>query len=78
MHEEQLGRSAYEQVLSSSRVLPPSHPMTRAVLRVGQKIQEEADLPYMKWEFHVIQADEPNAFCLPGSLKLSISPRSTV
>lgn len=40
--------------------------MTRAVLRVGRKIQEEADAPYMSWQFHVIEANEPNAFCLPG------------
>jgi predicted Zn-dependent protease len=40
--------------------------MSRAVARVGRKIAEETDAPFMKWKFHVIEAKEPNAFCLPG------------
>ncbi|KAL4139984.1 hypothetical protein PRNP1_015413 [Phytophthora ramorum] len=54
------------EILSSSRLLPPSHPMSRAVTRVGRKIAQESEAPFMKWKFHVIEAKEPNAFCLPG------------
>ncbi|KAL4168082.1 hypothetical protein KRP22_011486 [Phytophthora ramorum] len=65
-HEERLGEQAYREILSSSRLLPPSHPMSRAVTRVGRKIAQESEAPFMKWKFHVIEAKEPNAFCLPG------------
>ncbi|KAL3658008.1 hypothetical protein V7S43_017051 [Phytophthora oleae] len=65
-HEERLGQQAYREILSSSRLLPPSHPMSRAVTRVGREIAQETDAPFMKWTFHVIEAKEPNAFCLPG------------
>ncbi|KAG7399536.1 metalloendopeptidase [Phytophthora boehmeriae] len=65
-YEERLGEQAYREILSSSRLLPQSHPMSRAVARVGHKIAEETDAPFMKWKFHVIEAKEPNAFCLPG------------
>lgn len=65
-HEERLGEQAYREILSSSRLLPPTHPMSRAVTRVGHKIAQETDAPFMKWRFHVIEAKEPNAFCLPG------------
>lgn len=41
--------------------------MSRAVQRVGNKIVEQSDNPYMKWQFHVIESPEPNAFCLPGA-----------
>ncbi|KAE8879371.1 hypothetical protein PF010_g9514 [Phytophthora fragariae] len=65
-YEERLGEQAYRQILSSSRLLPPSHPMSRAVARVGRKIASESDAPFLKWTFHVIEAKEPNAFCLSG------------
>ncbi|CAI5729979.1 unnamed protein product [Peronospora destructor] len=65
-YEKKLGERAYREILSSSRLLPPLHPMSRAVARVGRKIAEETDAPFIKWTFHVIEANEPNAFCLPG------------
>lgn len=40
--------------------------MSRAVARIGRKIAQETDVPFIKWTFHVIEAKEPNAFCLPG------------
>lgn len=40
--------------------------MSRAVQRVGSKIVEQSENPFMKWQFHVIDSPEPNAFCLPG------------
>ena len=40
--------------------------MSRAVARVGRKIVEETHVPFRQWTFHVIDAKEPNAFCLPG------------
>uniref|UniRef100_A0AAV1U563 Peptidase M48 domain-containing protein n=1 Tax=Peronospora matthiolae TaxID=2874970 RepID=A0AAV1U563_9STRA len=65
-YEEKLGEHAYREILSSSQLLPSSHPMSRAVARVGRKIVQETNVPFMKWTFHVIAATEPNAFCLPG------------
>ncbi|CAI5727613.1 unnamed protein product [Peronospora farinosa] len=65
-YEKKLGDRAYRKILRSSRLLPPLHPMSQAVARVGRKIQEETDVPFIQWTFHVIEANEPNAFCLPG------------
>ncbi|RMX67263.1 hypothetical protein KXD40_007598 [Peronospora effusa] len=65
-YEKKLGDRAYREILRSSRLLPPLHPMSQAVARVGRKIQEETDVPFIQWTFHVIEANEPNAFCLPG------------
>ncbi|DAZ97500.1 TPA: hypothetical protein N0F65_009768 [Lagenidium giganteum] len=64
--EEALGDQAYEEILSQSIVLGAAHPLSRAVTRVGQQIQVAVDQPQMNWKFHVIESQEPNAFCLPG------------
>ncbi|TDH73680.1 hypothetical protein CCR75_003214 [Bremia lactucae] len=40
--------------------------MSRAVVRVGCMIEQKSNAPFMKWTSHVIESEEPNAFCLPG------------
>ncbi|CAH0482960.1 unnamed protein product [Peronospora belbahrii] len=66
-YEIKLGEQTYREIVKNSRLLSPLHPMSQAVARVGRKIaQETSDVPYLKWTFHVIEAKEPNAFCLPG------------
>ncbi|TMW68215.1 hypothetical protein Poli38472_007887 [Pythium oligandrum] len=66
LSEERLGERAAQEIMHSERILPASHPMSRAVSRIGHKIAEQSDNPHMKWQFHVIESHEPNAFCLPG------------
>ncbi|TDH65906.1 hypothetical protein CCR75_005362 [Bremia lactucae] len=76
-YEEQLGEQAYREILSHGRLMPKSHPlklnthintlvMSRAGARVGRMIEQKSNAPLMKWTFHVIESEEPNAFCLPG------------
>ncbi len=36
------------------------------VERVGRRIAAVSGRPDYRWEFHVIESEQPNAFCLPG------------
>ena len=60
-----LGNQAAEEILQKE---PESRnpKYTKPTLRVGWRIAEAAAQPGYKWEFHVIDKDVPNAFCLPG------------
>jgi predicted Zn-dependent protease len=75
----ELGRKAYREVLSQSKVLPHDSPQVRQVTRVGEKIAATMKIePLMReinldvkdyrfeWEFNVLQDAHVNAFCLPG------------
>lgn len=65
--EAALGRQAALQVMRTER--PSRDPgMTAAVERVGRAVASVADMPGARWEFHVIENREPNAFCLPGGI----------
>lgn len=64
--EERLGENAYREIMRTNKILPPSHSMSLAVSRVGRKIERLAENPDMRWKFHVVDSDVPNAFCLPG------------
>ena len=78
--ELQLGRQAYQQVLTKDRgnVLPAADPVVEKVRSVGNRLRLAADDPEMRrklgvspdlkleWEFNVIQSKQINAFCLPG------------
>ena len=63
--ENQLGVSAYQEVLKSQ---PPSKKQryVEMVKRVGERIAAVADRDDFAWEFNVIASDQKNAFCLPG------------
>jgi metalloendopeptidase OMA1, mitochondrial len=73
-----LGRQAYQEVLSKSRVVRGG-PQVDRVRRVGRRIQEAAAIEPLQreinlrlqgytfdWEFNVLENNQINAFCLPG------------
>lgn len=67
--EEKLAGQQREQVLQEFRgkVLPPSHPYSRMVKRVLQRLIPVSGLEHLHWEIGVI--DDPsqkNAFVMPG------------
>ncbi|TDH66417.1 hypothetical protein CCR75_002302 [Bremia lactucae] len=47
-YEEQLGEQGYREILSNVRLTPKSHPMSRAVARVGRMIEQKSNAPFMK------------------------------
>ncbi|MDG2130798.1 MAG: M48 family metallopeptidase [Fuerstiella sp.] len=63
--ENQLGLTAYQEVLKSEPVTS-NETAADIVRRVGQRIAAVADRPDFDWEFNVIEAETQNAFCLPG------------
>ena len=75
--EYQLGRQAYQQILSKSRVVE-NDPIVPAVRRVADRLRRASEDPEvrkklhldpnveLKWEYNVIQDRQINAFCLPG------------
>eukprot|EP00976_Prorocentrum_cordatum_P084065 1185502-Prorocentrum_minimum.AAC.5 len=73
--EQQLGRSALQSIMDEFRgsVLPPNHPATRKVARIGHRIVAALNEPFEKganlnhlrgvqWEYFVIDSDMVNAF----------------
>ncbi|HMC65961.1 MAG TPA: M48 family metallopeptidase [Gemmataceae bacterium] len=76
--ELSLGRQAYQEVLSKSRVVRGG-PQVDRVRLVGRRIADAAAIEPLQreinlriqgyvfeWEFNVLQSDQVNAFCLPG------------
>ena len=63
--ENQMGLSAYQEVLSSEKVTT-NEKYAEMVRRVGNRIAAVANRPDFAWEFNVIESDTQNAFCLPG------------
>ncbi len=63
--EMQMGLQAERQILTHQ---PISHnPRLNAMVRnVGARIARAANKPNYHWEFHVINSNQVNAFCLPG------------
>lgn len=63
--EAALGLSAYQEVLSESRVITSGRSAER-VLSIGRRIAAISEDPGFEWEFNLIDSPEVNAFCLPG------------
>ncbi|MFZ5778825.1 MAG: M48 family metallopeptidase [Pseudomonadota bacterium] len=71
--ERQMGLQAYREVLSKEP-LSKSAQTVALVEKVGRRIAAAAErppgelwrAPNYRWEFKVVDKDEPNAFCLPG------------
>jgi predicted Zn-dependent protease len=64
--EQQLGATAFQEVLEESRVDRDPR-FTKPVVEVGERIAAVADRPDYRWQFVVIaDAEMPNAFALPG------------
>ncbi len=60
-----LGLQSAQEVLKKEKESKDQLQVER-VKRVGSRIAAAANKPDYKWEFHVIEKDTVNAFCLPG------------
>lgn len=63
--EMALGLQSAQEVLKKEKESRDQLQVER-VKRVGNRIAVAANKPDYKWEFHVIEKDTVNAFCLPG------------
>ncbi len=63
--EMQLGLSASQKILSNAK-LSTDRRLNERVRRIGQRIANVTGQRNYRWEFHVIDKDVMNAFCLPG------------
>lgn len=63
--DAQMGLTAYQQILSESRV-SQNRELNRRVQEVGRRIAAVSGQPGWEWQFTLLENDEPNAFALPG------------
>ena len=67
----------YKQFLDTSRVVPSSSGDAEMVTRVGDRIRQAVEqymnangyskrLEGFKWEYHLVQSGQVNAWCMPG------------
>ncbi|BFR50298.1 M48 family metallopeptidase [Nitratidesulfovibrio sp. HK-II] len=63
--EAKMGLAAMQQVLKKEKEVTGT-PESARVERVGRRIAAVAERPQYRWEFHTIEKDVVNAFCLPG------------
>ena len=63
--EMQLGLSESQKILKSSKISTDKK-LTARVRQIGQRIAAISGQENFQWEFHVIEDDVMNAFCLPG------------
>ncbi|KAI8877813.1 hypothetical protein K501DRAFT_197314 [Backusella circina FSU 941] len=64
-----MAMQAYQEVMQQygRRILPPNHPYSQFVRRVARRLVHVSGMETgMKWEFHVVDSPERNAFVLPG------------
>jgi predicted Zn-dependent protease len=66
--EQAIAQLSYNEIMTEygKRILPASHPYTQFVRRVAKRIIQVSGMRDLKWEVHVIDHQEPNAFVLPG------------
>src|SRR5262249_28525726 len=77
--ELEVGREAYREILAQAEILPSDDPATQRVQSVGRRIVTATQIrPLLQeinlredgygfeWEFHVLESDRINAFCLPA------------
>ncbi|KAF0684180.1 Aste57867_23830 [Aphanomyces stellatus] len=66
--ERRIGEQTFQDVLAlhKGHILPPSHPKSKMVTRVGRRIAKVAGQDDFQWEFAVIDSPDANAFCVPG------------
>lgn len=63
--EMALGLQSAQEVLKKEKESKDTLQVER-IRRVGARIAAAANKPDYKWEFHLIEKDTVNAFCLPG------------
>nr|OQO32186.1 hypothetical protein B0A51_00555 [Rachicladosporium sp. CCFEE 5018] len=66
--EAETGKQMYQQTMQEfgNRLLPPSHPKSRMVQRVLNRLIPHSGLDGEEWEVHVIEDPMKNAFVIPG------------
>ncbi|MBX7489870.1 M48 family metallopeptidase [Helicobacter turcicus] len=63
--EMALGEQSAKEILQNAKISRNAI-QTKMVERVGVRIANVANRPDFKWEFHLLQGEQINAFCLPG------------
>lgn len=63
--ENKQGELAYKQILAKEKPSRNYH-LVHMVEKIGRQIAHVANKPEYKWEFKLLESDNPNAFCLPG------------
>lgn len=63
--ENELGTSAFREIKSKEKP-SANREYIEIVKRVGERLAAVSGRSDYQWEFHVIQSETPNAFCLPG------------
>lgn len=63
--ENQQGEEAYKEIISKEKEVKGTRE-AKMVEEIGKRIAAIANQPDFKWEFKLLQSEEPNAFCLPG------------
>jgi predicted Zn-dependent protease len=67
-----LGQQYYPIATQLSQGETPHRGIQNLVTRVGMKMARSSERPNLPWAFNVVDANEPNAYALPGG-KISIS-----
>jgi predicted Zn-dependent protease len=63
--EFQMGYQAEQEILKKSKISKNIR-YKNLVNKIGRKVARVANQPNFRWNFHVIEGKEINAFCLPG------------
>ena len=73
----QMSELQYEEFMSTAQVLPSTHPQSKKIQRIGEKVQHAAE-KFLKdnghqhridgfvWEYKTVESEVLNAWCMPG------------
>ena len=60
-----LGEKSYKEALSEAKVITGTRDANR-IRDIGMRIAKVANRNDFNWEFHLVEDEQANAFCLPG------------